>query len=66
MAKDKGSPALNSTAVVTLNVFDNQPFAPRFNESSVSISVLENTGVDYLIYTATVLESSGKLIDYTI
>ncbi|XP_055672429.1 cadherin-87A-like [Falco peregrinus] len=66
MAKDKGSPPLNGTAVITLNVFDNHPFVPRFNESRISISVLENTGVDYFIYAFTVVETLGKLIDYTI
>lgn len=35
MAKDKGSPPLNGTAVVTLNVFDNRPFVPRFNKSEI-------------------------------
>ncbi|KFQ49534.1 hypothetical protein N334_12515, partial [Pelecanus crispus] len=66
MAKDKGSPSLNDTAVITLNVFDNRPFVPQFNESEMSTSVLENTGVDYLIYTFTVVETLGKLIDYTV
>lgn len=32
----------------------------------VSISVLENTGVDHSIYTFAVAETSGKLIVYTI
>ncbi|XP_074673251.1 protocadherin Fat 4-like isoform X1 [Strix aluco] len=66
MAKDKGSPSLNDTAVVTLNVFDNRPFVPWFNESTISISVLENTGVNYLIYAFTVVETLGKPIDYTV
>ncbi|XP_059699426.1 protocadherin Fat 4-like [Haemorhous mexicanus] len=66
MAKDKGSPPLNGTAVVTLSVFDNRPFVPRFNRSEISVSVLENTGVDYLIYDFAVVETSGKPIDYTI
>ncbi|KFU99903.1 hypothetical protein N339_13003, partial [Pterocles gutturalis] len=66
MARDKGSPSLNDTAVIALNVFDNRPFVPRFNRSEISVSVLENTGVDYLIYTFTVVETSGKLIDYTV
>ncbi|EOB03258.1 hypothetical protein Anapl_09004, partial [Anas platyrhynchos] len=66
MAEDKGSPSLNSTAVVTLNVFDNRPFVPQFNESQISISVLENTGVDHLIYTFAVAETLGKPIVYTI
>ncbi|KAM6367546.1 protocadherin Fat 4-like [Alca torda] len=66
MAKDKGFPSLNDTAVITLNVFDNRPFVPRFNESIISISVSENTGVDYLIYAFTVVETLGKPIDYTV
>ncbi|KAM6407361.1 protocadherin Fat 4-like [Pluvialis apricaria] len=66
MAKDKGSPSLNDTAVITLNVFDNRPFVPRFNTSEMSVSVLENTGVGHLVYTFTVVETSGKLIDYTV
>ncbi|KFW05208.1 hypothetical protein N326_08026, partial [Eurypyga helias] len=66
MAKDKGSPSLNDTAAITLNVFDNRPFVPRFNESEISISVLENRGVDYFIYTFTVDETLGKTIDYTV
>ncbi|KFO88333.1 hypothetical protein N320_04737, partial [Buceros rhinoceros silvestris] len=66
MARDKGSPPLNDTAVVTLTVFDNSPFVPRFNTSEISVSVPENTGVDYLIYTFTVVETSGKQVDYTI
>ncbi|KFZ57900.1 hypothetical protein N321_01701, partial [Antrostomus carolinensis] len=66
MAKDKGFPSLNDTATVTLNVFDNRPFVPWFNESEISISVLENTGVDYLIYAFTVVETLGKPIGYTI
>ncbi|XP_068868138.1 protocadherin Fat 4-like [Aphelocoma coerulescens] len=66
MAKDKGSPPLNGTAVVTLNVFDNRPFVPRFNKSEISVSVSENTGVDYLIYDFAVVETSGKPIDYTV
>ncbi|XP_072783487.1 protocadherin Fat 4 isoform X1 [Taeniopygia guttata] len=66
MAKDKGSPPLNGTAVVTLSVFDNRPFVPRLNKSEISISVLENTGVDYLIYDFAVVETSGKPIDYTV
>ncbi|KAF2987751.1 hypothetical protein EK904_015163 [Melospiza melodia maxima] len=66
MAKDKGSPPLNGTAVVTLSVFDNRPFVPRFNQSEISISVSENTGVDYFIYGFAVAETSGKPIDYTI
>ncbi|KAM6084893.1 protocadherin Fat 4-like [Theristicus caerulescens] len=66
MAQDKGSPSLNSTAVVTLNVFDNRPFVPRFNESKISISVSENTGVDCFIYAFTVVETLGKSIDYTV
>ncbi|KFQ53198.1 hypothetical protein N333_09024, partial [Nestor notabilis] len=66
MARDKGSPSLNATAVVTLDVFDNSPFVPQFNRSEISISVLENTGVDYLIYDFTVIETSGKPIAYTI
>ncbi|KFQ24213.1 hypothetical protein N332_00456, partial [Mesitornis unicolor] len=66
MAKDKGSPSLNDTAMITLNVFDNHPFVPCFNESEISISVSENTGVDYLIYSFTVVETSGKPIDYTV
>lgn len=35
MARDKGSPPLNGTAVVTLTVFDNRPFVPRFNTSEI-------------------------------
>jgi len=35
MAKDKGSPSLNNTAMITFNVFDNRPFVPRFNESEI-------------------------------
>lgn len=35
MAKDKGSPSLNDTAMITLNVFDNRPFVPQFNESEI-------------------------------
>ncbi|KAI1240359.1 hypothetical protein IHE44_0008776 [Lamprotornis superbus] len=66
LAKDKGSPPLNGTAVVTLSVFDNRPFVPRFNRSEISISVLENTGVDYLIYDFAVAETSGEPIDYTV
>ncbi|XP_013037677.3 protocadherin Fat 4-like isoform X2 [Anser cygnoides] len=66
MAEDKGSPSLNSTAVITLNVFDNRPFVPQFNESQISISVLENTGVDHLIYTFVVAETLGKPIVYTV
>ncbi|KFZ68826.1 hypothetical protein N338_11066, partial [Podiceps cristatus] len=66
MAKDKGSPSLNDTATITLNVFDNRPFVPRFNKSEMSISVLENTGVDYLIYTFTVVEAVENPIDYTV
>ncbi|KAL9863596.1 protocadherin Fat 4-like [Geothlypis trichas] len=66
MAKDKGSPPLNGTAVVTLSVFDNRPFVPRFNKSEISVSVLENTGVDYLIYDFAAVETSGKPVDYTV
>lgn len=66
MARDKGSPSLNATAVITLDVFDNSPFVPQFNSSEISISVLENTGVDYLIYDFSVIETSGKPVDYTI
>ncbi|XP_010573137.1 PREDICTED: protocadherin Fat 4-like [Haliaeetus leucocephalus] len=66
MAKDKGSPSLNDTAMITLNVFDNRPFVPRFDETEISISVLENTGVDYFIYAFTVVETLGKRIDYTV
>ncbi|XP_010288229.1 PREDICTED: protocadherin Fat 4-like, partial [Phaethon lepturus] len=66
MAKDKGFPSLNDTAMITLNVSDNRPFVPRFNESEISISVLENTGVDSLIYTFTVVDALGKPIDYTV
>lgn len=32
----------------------------------ISVSVLENTGVDYLIYAFTVVETLGKPIHYTI
>ncbi|XP_064002162.1 cadherin EGF LAG seven-pass G-type receptor 1-like [Pogoniulus pusillus] len=66
MAKDKGLPSLNATAMITLNVFDNRPFVPRFNECEISISVLENTGVDYLIYVFTVAGALGKSLSYTI
>ncbi|KFO72921.1 hypothetical protein N303_01198, partial [Cuculus canorus] len=66
MAKDKGSPSLNGTAMITLNVFDNRPFVPQFNQSEISISIPENTGVNYLIYAFTVAETSGKQIAYTI
>ncbi|OXB51161.1 hypothetical protein ASZ78_001753, partial [Callipepla squamata] len=66
MAKDKGYPSLNGTAVITLNVSDNRPFIPQFTESEISISVLENTGVDHSIYTFAVAETSGKSIVYTI
>ncbi|PKU40343.1 protocadherin fat 4-like [Limosa lapponica baueri] len=66
MAKDKGFPSLNDTAMITLNVFDNRPFVPQFNESKISTSVWENTGVDYLIYTFTVVETLGKPINYTV
>ncbi|KFU84789.1 hypothetical protein M959_01210, partial [Chaetura pelagica] len=66
MAKDKGFPSLNDTAVVTLEVFDNSPFVPQFQKSEISISVLENTGVDYFIYTFTVIEALGKRVDYTL
>ncbi|KFQ30638.1 hypothetical protein N331_01276, partial [Merops nubicus] len=66
MAKDRGSPSLNGTARIILNVSDNRPFVPRFAESEISISVAENTGVDYVVYTFTVVETLGKLIDYTV
>ncbi|KFV04365.1 hypothetical protein N340_00384, partial [Tauraco erythrolophus] len=66
MAKDKGFPSLNDTATITLNVFDNRPFVPQFNESEISVSVLENTGTDYFIYAFTVVEALGKQIDYTV
>ncbi|XP_042680487.1 protocadherin Fat 4-like isoform X1 [Centrocercus urophasianus] len=66
MAKDKGSPSLNGTAVITLNVTDNRPFVPQFIENKISISVVENTGVDHSIYTFAVAETSGKSIVYTI
>lgn len=35
MAKDKGSPSLNGTAVITLNVTDNRPFVPQFIENKI-------------------------------
>lgn len=35
MAKDKGLPSLNATAIITLSVFDNRPFVPRFNECEI-------------------------------
>lgn len=35
MARDKGSPSLNATAVITLYVFDNSPFVPQFNRSEI-------------------------------
>lgn len=35
MAKDKGFPSLNDTAMITLHVFDNRPFVPRFNKSEI-------------------------------
>ncbi|KAM6082392.1 protocadherin Fat 4-like [Chlamydotis macqueenii] len=66
MAKDKGFPSLNDTAMITLNVFDNRPFVPQFNESEISVSVSENTGVDYLIHAFTVVETLGKPIAYTV
>ncbi|XP_010223947.1 PREDICTED: protocadherin Fat 4-like, partial [Tinamus guttatus] len=66
MAEDHGSPSLNSTATITLNVLDNRPFVPQFDNAEISVSVMENTGVDYLIYTFAVSETLGKQIDYTI
>ncbi|KFP18277.1 hypothetical protein Z169_07341, partial [Egretta garzetta] len=66
MAKDKGFPSLNDTAMITLHVFDNRPFVPQFNKSEISISILENTGVDYFIYAFAVVETLGKQIDYTV
>ncbi|NWQ77716.1 FAT4 protein, partial [Columbina picui] len=66
MAKDKGSPPLNATAIITINVLDNRPFVPQFNKSEISVSILENTGVDYLIYAFTVVETLGKPIHYTV
>lgn len=35
MARDKGSPPLSDTAVVTLTVLDNRPFVPQFNTSEI-------------------------------
>lgn len=52
MAEDKGSPSLNSTAVITLNVFDNRPFVPQFNESQIRWGFRNVTG--------TYLSGSGK------
>ncbi|KFV80785.1 hypothetical protein N308_11899, partial [Struthio camelus australis] len=66
MAKDQGSPSLNSTAMITLNVLDNRPFVPQFNNTEISVSVMENTGVDHLIYTFAVAETLGKQIVYAI
>ncbi|XP_025919928.1 protocadherin Fat 1-like [Apteryx rowi] len=66
MAEDQGSPSLNGTAMITLNVLDNSPFVPQFNNTEISVSVMENTGVDHLIYTFAVAETLGKQIVYTI
>ncbi|KFP80960.1 hypothetical protein N311_01743, partial [Apaloderma vittatum] len=66
MARDRGSPSLNDTATITLNVSENRPFVPRFNESEISVSVLENTGVDHLIYVFAVVETLGTAIDYRV
>ncbi|XP_028927738.1 protocadherin Fat 4-like isoform X2 [Ornithorhynchus anatinus] len=66
MAKDRGSPPLNETAVITLNVIDNRPFVPQFDQNEMSTNVKENTGVGYLVHTFVVAGTSGKQIDYKI
>ncbi|EMP31757.1 Protocadherin Fat 4 [Chelonia mydas] len=66
IAKDRGSPPLNSTALIMLNVLDNRPFVPQFNQTDISTTVMEDTGAAHLVYTFAVTEALGRQIDYKI
>nr|XP_015218207.1 PREDICTED: cadherin EGF LAG seven-pass G-type receptor 1-like [Lepisosteus oculatus] len=65
-ARDRGYPARNSSARVTVAVIDNSPFQPHFNQSEISVDVEENTGTEFLVYTFSVLDTPNAHVSYTI
>ncbi|KAM9327300.1 cadherin-23 [Gastrophryne carolinensis] len=62
MAKDSGTPSLNSTVPVTIEVFDENDNPPTFSRSSYIITVLENiiAGATVLLLNATDLDRSRE------
>ena len=54
IAVDSGSPSLNSTAILNVNITDVNDNAPLFNKSDYSITLLEgaNIGEDFTVVTA--------------
>uniref|UniRef100_H3A003 Cadherin domain-containing protein n=1 Tax=Latimeria chalumnae TaxID=7897 RepID=H3A003_LATCH len=66
IAKDRGNPSLNSTVQVTIEVLDDRPFVPAFNQSAFRTTIMENMGAGYLVYTFKVMETLRKHIIYTI
>ncbi|MGH0137237.1 UNVERIFIED_CONTAM: hypothetical protein FKN15_063067, partial [Acipenser sinensis] len=65
-ARDRGEPSLNSTAIVNVQVVDDRPGLPDFNKTDISTHVKENTGVNHVVYTFAVLDTSGTPVTYTI
>ncbi|KAK6488758.1 protocadherin Fat 4-like [Huso huso] len=65
-ARDQGEPSLNSTAIVNVQVVDDRPGLPDFNKTDISTHVKENTGVNHVVYTFAVLDTSGTPVTYTI
>ncbi|XP_027714227.1 cadherin-23 isoform X5 [Vombatus ursinus] len=62
MAKDAGSPPLNSTVPVTIEVFDENDNPPTFSKPSYSVTVVENimAGATVLFLNATDLDRSRE------
>ncbi|XP_028404999.1 cadherin-23-like isoform X3 [Dendronephthya gigantea] len=49
MAMDQGTPSLNTTKVVKITIKDKNDNPPYFNQTSFTVSLLENTDIDYPI-----------------
>ncbi|XP_075451052.1 cadherin-23-like [Ascaphus truei] len=67
LAKDRGFPSLNSTALVVVNVLNKpQSSVPEFIPNEISTSIKENSGGKRLVYTFAAKDARGKNINYRI
>ncbi|CAB4037415.1 protocadherin Fat 1 isoform X1, partial [Paramuricea clavata] len=49
MAEDQGTPPLNTTKIVAITIMDTNDNGPYFNQTLYTISLMENTDIDYPI-----------------
>ena len=61
IALDNGSPALNSTAILIVNVTDENDNAPLFNKSEFSITLMEGAKIDEVFAVVSAVDADDDI-----